>query len=254
MSLLVGLRPGLNAGIDGATSGAGVTQDGPSGVYVPQSAAEFQALGLAVPDWLWLCQEASGNLAATIGSVPLVPTASPLFRQPVPGWGRYFVGTADDTVGQRFSTNDAALNVAAGESFAWLVYIAIANSTGGNRRVLPVQGAINGFLSAFNGTLATFVNGAAVSSVLTYNDLTVVRPLVWFRNATTNQSGSKSDRNQVVVTHDESAFAGQLKGLGAAGAETPTATRACLMAAYKGANAEQDWPAYIRRLGWTLGY
>ena len=39
--------------------------------YIPQTAAEWTALGLVAPNSLWPCQESSGNLLDVIGSLTL---------------------------------------------------------------------------------------------------------------------------------------------------------------------------------------
>src|SRR6185312_9979983 len=79
-----------------------VTRDATSGRWIPQSAAEFSSLysgtSIANPSSLHLCQEASGNLADSIGSRPFVGSGG-TYRSAVTGWARKAVllgqGTAE---------------------------------------------------------------------------------------------------------------------------------------------------------------
>ena len=67
-----------------------VTRDAVSGWVIPQSAAEWTSLltgtGLSNPAHLWLCQEASGTLADTIGSATLTLFGAGSYQQAVTGW------------------------------------------------------------------------------------------------------------------------------------------------------------------------
>jgi RHS repeat-associated protein len=72
----------------------GVTRDLMSGWFVPASAAEWTNLltgsGIPNPTNLYKCQEASGNLADSIGSTSLTAhnNGGMLYQQFVPGWSR----------------------------------------------------------------------------------------------------------------------------------------------------------------------
>ena len=86
-----------------------VTSDATSGVFLPQSSSEwttFNALnGWSNPAHLYLCQEASGNLADSIGSAALTASATaPLYHQAITGWSTLAVGTTNATLNQRFSS------------------------------------------------------------------------------------------------------------------------------------------------------
>lgn len=246
-----------------------VTIDGPSNVYVPQSSADLTALGLT-GDFMWLVQEASGNLAATIGGVTLVANGSPLYRQTVTGWTRYFVGTADGSGdGQRFSTGSTAMNIASGESYARLLYVAATSvNTSPVPRISLIQGDKN-YLSVAvtNGRWKTNHNPGSGSSVaeipgIGILDIDVVHPAIWYRNAAISESGAKTDLGEVTVTHDESEVtssgsetAASVRSLGAAsGSYGHAATRVGLVIDFKGTNAERDWKMTLRRLAWPLSY
>lgn len=113
MALITGLRTGLESGLRvgiNATGLASFASDAASGKPVPASAQEWtnfrtaNGLAIANPSYLHLCQESSGNLADSIGSLTLTANASPLYQQTVSGWSRKAVGTAvAGGVAQRFS-------------------------------------------------------------------------------------------------------------------------------------------------------
>ena len=93
VGLKLGPRPALAIGVgaDQLSAGAAtvaVDQDATSGIYVPSSAAQFTALGLPTPAHLHLCQEASGSLADTLGSMTLAANAAPAYQQTTSGWSR----------------------------------------------------------------------------------------------------------------------------------------------------------------------
>lgn len=240
-----------------------VPKDGPgAGVYVPQGAADFLALGLPVPDFLWLCQETSGGLVPVIGNpaVVLAQIGGAAYGATVSGWTRKFTITTDG-VAQGFHTTDAALDLAAGESYAVVAYSSMssANPTSGfANRVLCAQGPLGSLRLNDDNTLRCFSGSATGPTILGNHDSpSIVRPLVWYRDAALNESGAKSDLGEGVSSlHDESAQVGQLRGIGGGStAGTAATTRCCWYAVYKGANAEgRDWKDVLRRLGWSLSY
>lgn len=235
--------------------GAEVTTDGPGSVYVPQSTADFTTLGLEPPTYLWLCQEASGNLQSAIGSLALAAVGSGhLYEQSVANWNRKFLGT-NEASNQGWYTSDAALDLAAGESFAIMAYASTGAATASTRTLIAAKGSNNCVrIRAGANVPQTIHAGAAApfASTALYN-IATVHPWVWFRNATANASGTKTDTQEVAGTHDESAIASTPSGIGTSGTVSAPA-RICWLAMWKGAAAEQDWKAYLQALGWTLGY
>lgn len=136
VGLQVGLRalPAIGCGVDELAGGAvaatmaGVTRDATSNIYAPSSLAEWNTtiavLGFgAAPAHLYLCQEAGGDLIATLGAVNLVATNTPTYQNTESGWSRKFVsGTAS---GAQFNGN---LANPATTSLMFLTYMAF---TGG---------------------------------------------------------------------------------------------------------------------------
>lgn len=227
-----------------APVGNSVNRDGPSNWYVPQTSADFIALGLAVPDYLYLMQEASGNLASTIGSLSFVASATGhLYQQTVPGWTRKFIGTDGVTSDQAWRTTNAALDVALGESYATIVY---CSHTAAAKTIITTQGANNRLVgTTTTGLVRTLHNNVSTSGAIDHSGITTVRQLCWFRNGTSNISGAETDLESIVATHDETALSGQVKTVGVTGNTAAIAARYTWMAIFKGTNAEQNWNNYL---------
>jgi PKD repeat protein len=225
-----------------------VGRDGPSNWYVPQTAAQFTALGLAAPDWLYLCQEASGDLAPTIGAISLVAAGTGhLYQQSVTGWTRKFVGLDGATSGQAWRTTNAALDVGTNESFAMVVYASHAST--GNRAIFVAQGA-NDLLRATltTGLLRTLHNNVGADGAIDHANIAVAHQLCWYRNCASSASGAVSELEAIAGTHNGTARAGQVRGLGPQGATACPSARYGFVAIYKGTNAERDWAAYLTAL------
>jgi hypothetical protein len=253
LGFALGSLLGPNGSRDEEEEEISVGTDGPSAVYVPASAADWVELGLPAPLAQWNCQDASGNLTAAVGAIELVPNASPLYQQTVSGWTRNFVGTADGTASQRFSTSDASLDAGAGVSMAMLVYMAWDSASA--RRLFIAGGDNNTVRSvASTGVVRSFHNGTGVSSATDLGD-TTVRPYIWYRNATSNASGLLLISEALVGTHDETATSGAIRGIGAPGANIAATSKVGLMAYWTGADAETiAAKATLTTLGWTVAW
>jgi hypothetical protein len=223
-------------------------------VYVPADSQDFTDLSLPAPGFLWLCNEASGNLVPTIGSVngTLTANATPLYEQTVAGWTRPFVGTTDATAGQRFGCSHAVLDLAAGQSMACLVYASAAS--GAATRLLAGR-AVNGFRMTSGGLPVSYHNNVAATGAANHADIATVRPWLWYRNATTNASGLMTDLEHMVGTHDESAISGVMWALGATGTSNPATARYGWAAMWIGADAETiAAKATLTTLGWSVAW
>jgi hypothetical protein len=221
--------------------------DGPGGWYVPQTTAEFEARGLAVPDYLWTCQETSGNLINSIGSFLSLDgnATGRLYQQSVTGWTRKFVGTDDTTAGQRWATTSALLDLAAGESIAMVGLASFAASAASTRSMMlwAATSNLGLLLTAPGGLIRPSCGGGATSGAIDHSDIATVRQFCVYRNASTNVSGAVTNLESRTTTHNEDALSGQLKGL--FGGATGPAARYGWFAIFKGANAERDWAAYL---------
>lgn len=107
-----------------------VTKDATSGIYCPASSTEWtnfinrKALSVAVPSFLWLCQDSATPLADQIGGVTLAQTSTPSYQQTVSGWSRKFVTFPGGTTAQ-FSSVSASLPNISTTSFTACMYAAI---------------------------------------------------------------------------------------------------------------------------------
>ncbi len=116
---------------------ATVTRDATSGIYVPASAAEWTTfiaaagLSIAVPDALWLMQEASGNPADSIGSLTLTASGIGItYQQSVTGWTRKAIKFADANTSQLRSTGASLPDVSTASQLTLLLaQLAVPSST-----------------------------------------------------------------------------------------------------------------------------
>jgi hypothetical protein len=223
----------------------GVPTDGPDDWYLPTEAAHFTALGLAAPDYYVLCDAASGDLTPVIDDGPygdmIAQDTGHLYEQAVTGWAAKTVGLAEGDSGSWRVTAGVAL----GESFAVLAYAAVSQ-TSGTRQILCALGTTNR-LALNTGPLRTVHNSVAADGAIDVRDLDTVRQLVWYRNATANASGTRSNLEDIPGTHDEGVDSAEQSSIGPT-TGSAAALRFLVFGVFKGANAEQDWDAYLTTL------
>ena len=226
--------------------------DGPQGWFVPETSAHFTAIGLAAPDFLWPCQDASGALANVIGSsVTLTAGNSPMYRQTVTGWRRWFVGSPGLLNSEGFYRDSALLKPAAGESYAMLALASFTVPPAGGIRALIGFGDSPGSYtyaaqSGGLGRISSVHNGVGANGIPFASSLSLVKQICWFRNATADVSGTVTDTESIAGTHSEAAINSAV-GLGGAprGSADKLEARWGWFAIYKGANAERDWAAFL---------
>lgn len=157
-----------------------VTRDATSGKWVPQSAAEFTSLfagrlsTVANPAFLWLCQEAGGNLADSIGACTLTAANTPNYQTPVTGWSRKAVSWVDGST-SRFD-NTTTPPDGGTSSLAFFGFFYVNGTPGGNRFMASMTNtaihiATNGtgvqqYYDNTIGTGATVINDGAVRPFL----------------------------------------------------------------------------------------
>jgi hypothetical protein len=199
-------RPAKHGGaLTLATTGsmASVTLDAGANKYVPSSAAEWtttlSVAGIASggPSNLYLCQEASGSLADSIGAAPLAQAgAGHLYAQSIAPWTRLGVRTIDGTVGQRWlnSTTSPNPNLV---STLWLAYIAFpAVAPAAARDLIANQASLDCRVTAagkFN-----ILNGASTSG--TANPLAASHPIVIKHDITNSLFTGYTEQEKVVGT------------------------------------------------------
>lgn len=143
------------------------TVDATSAKATPASSAEWSALiasaGLAVstPNYLHLCQEASGNLADTIGGLTLTANGTPAYQQAVAGWTRLGVKGDGLTANQRFRS--AAAPNPSTTSMAILAFVALGTQTASVQALMSVGAVSDTMVSAY-------LNGAPAVGRLRYRE------------------------------------------------------------------------------------
>lgn len=230
-----------------------VSKDATSGVYVPASSTEMTNLGLAAPANIWLCQEASGNLADSVASVTLTAAVTPAYQQAISGWTRKAVKTTETTVGQRFSVAAGSGPNPATGSIAWLLYISTPTTPGGNRQIWEAGDSAHPLLVRLTTANKWQLSCDAVLSATTgnFNNATV-HPLLVVYNKTSLTVTMYTDSEQVSGTYS-AAIIDAVKGLGATTGTAGT-ENVLYMATWSGANAETIGKASLTTLGWSLSY
>lgn len=247
-----GLLRGLKRGL-GVSVGPSVPNEG--GIFFPSTAAHFASLGIATPSHLWPCQEASGNLADSLGGLSLVAAGTPLYQQSVPGFTRKAVGF-NEGAGQRFTVAAGSGPNPATTSVAWLGYFRMTAGVGGvNRRVLCACDGI-----ATTGVMANLTTSNVVRLLCVavgangsydYND-GALHPMLLVYDRTNSLVRCYTDKEQVNGTYNSGAV-DAAKGLGAPTNNSfPGAIPWAIAAG--GATAEGYGKTTLQKLGWALAY
>lgn len=234
-----------------------VSKDATSLIYVPAASAEWAALGLNAPADLWLTQEASGNLADSIGSVTLTANAAPSYSNAITGWTRVGVGFTEGTANQRITAASGTGPSPATTSIAFLMYAKITTAAAGAARGIIGLGSNlavqqqSGFQKIRIACVGVNTNGTA-----NYADGNV-HPFLFVYDRTNTKVVVYTDLETFTGTYAAGALDGN-KGYGAGGSiTTPTGMNVLFGAAYTGANAEAlstqaTAKSYLQSLGWTI--
>lgn len=251
-------RPAKHGVLTLATTGSmsSVTLDAGANKYVPSSAAEWTTTlavaGIASggPSNLYLCQEASGTLADSIGAAPLTQSgAGHLYQQVTSPWTRLGLRTIDGTVGQKWLNSTTSPNPNT-VSTLWLAYIAFpAVAPAAARDLIANQAALDCRVTAagkFN-----VLNGA--SSVGTANPLGASHPVVVKHDITNSVFTGYTEQEKVVGTYAVNSSNPML----ALGGQTTAAADAgyVYVAEFSGAAAElsdAQVKTLLQTLNWTV--
>ena len=265
---MIGFRPGvvcgLNAGVAAGISAdplgtafslATVAKDATSNIYCPASAAQWtQALGVAGigsggPFGLWLCQEASGNLADSIGSFTLTVAGAPTYQNAIAGWTRKALHTTDGG-SQGWSTTSASLPNIGSTSCLLLIYLNLTANPAATH-IAAVQGTTTSKVE-FTSSSVPVITSAGNSQTGSTAVTTTVVPVV-----------QKVDRTNSVVTLYTLAdkitptFSGTMTGqkllLGTDVGSGGSPVSYLYAAAFQGAAAELS-DARVKSLLQTLGW
>lgn len=261
MSLVANLRSGLRSALrsglnpsDAANPMAGVSRDAISGIYVPANATEWAiamaaaGIGSGGPGSLWLMQEASGNLADSIGGVTLTQTgAGHLYQQAVSGWARLAVQTVDGTSGQKWINSTTANNPATTDTLL-LAYLGVPAGIPAAARDVMVKATADDL--RFNTTGKLRFTGGSSSDLTTDNRGTVIAAAIQVDN-TNSVSACYTSSDKFVATYALPA-SGAFTGFG--GQTTLASGMQYLMGAEFGGIAARLTSTQIKALLTTLGW
>lgn len=242
----------VGEGIDTSAS-IGVPKDGPGNVYLPGSAANFTSLGLVVPDSLWLCQEASGNLADSIGAVPLTANAAPAYQQAVTGWAAKAVQFTDGTALQRFAAAIGVGPTPVTTSSLWGWYVSVLSAPVANRVLTSVADGAVMQRSQILTTKFLRDNCNAVTADGTTDMTTVGVDLIFVQYDRANSVAAVYSSHEKLVTTYSALVVDALKGIGAT-AGAPPSSQFLRGWMYQGAKAEISSAAVkaiYTGLGWS---
>lgn len=185
---------------------AGVSRDAASQKYVPATAAEWttfmSAIGLATgnPSFLWLCQEAAGNLAETISGVASLTAANaPSYQQAVAGWTRLSVSCGDGTA-KGFSSVDASLPDISVTSALLLAYASIDSIPAATHGITGLGAVTTSEARALATNIASAHDGANNANGATDVGTGIIRPWALKHNVTGSASALYTDQDKVVPT------------------------------------------------------
>ena len=264
VGIKVGIAPGIGASASGGSGGgtdpmAGVSRDATSAVYCPANNAEWTTTmtvaGLVGgnPSSLWLCQEAAGNLADSIGAVTLVAAGAPTYRNAQAGWTRLAMSITATTV-QAFTFGAGTYDPST-TSVAWLVYVSTPNTPGGSRNVVTGSSNATSLRIDHLGTnkLSAVADGNTASSLGNYN-LATVYPLLFVYDRT--GSLCKMYTQTEVISVAFAAVVDGNKGFGAVFSNGDAGSKYLYSCVFAGAAAEQlsstaNARALLNTLSWA---
>lgn len=233
-------------------AGNGVPVDGPDGWYRPETGAHFTTLGMNTPDHLLLCQDTGSPLVPTIDTLGAgnwtAGAGGALYEQTVTGWTAKAMGFDGTAVNQRFTNTSSAFELAAGDSFASIMFMSFTAPAASAYTQL-FQGAANSVQLLASGLLRSRHNSVISDSTNSHAGLSTVRMIGWYRNAATNASGVVTNLESFTNTHDETAQTGVVHCIGPSTTSAQQHEGRYLWVAYwKGTNAEFNMSSYITTL------
>lgn len=239
-----------------------VDKDATSLKYCPSSATQwgnfvtFFGLTAVTPDSVWLCQEASGNLADSMAAaLTMIAIGTPLYSQTASGWTRIGVG-ADDNTSDSFGSI-LGPNITT-TSMTWMWYWAIGTEPTASRAIggATQNGAGTGDRAIFSPSagnnrggkqcVATTTNGTGDHSAGSH-------VLVSQYDRTNTVTRFASDVETFTGTYSGS-VTNASHGLWAA-TSTPGNCQNVYMCMWSGAGAElssANIKALLQALGWTI--
>jgi hypothetical protein len=235
-------------------SGVAWSLDATSGQAVPADATEWAAfiaansLTIAAPTNLYLCQEASGNLADSIGALTLAAANTPLYQQAVTGWTRKGVGFNGGTAQHFANTGYPAANTSSRFILMYWSGLTAAPLAGGTMLTHGTNITAIGVSQNITTGRARYRNGATIVDTTAAVTAT---PIAFLHNIDT--SAARLYTNAQKLSPAYAAAAGTNLYIGAqSGASILTGTLYYL-AIWSGAAAEVD-DAQVLALHEALGW
>lgn len=221
------------------------TLDGTSGKAVPSTAAEFTNAGFQAPGHIWLCQEASGNLADSIGGKTLTAVNTPGYQQAVSGWTRKAIGPTGAATTQSFNNSTMAnLNAS---SAAFLCYV-IFNTTATNREQCSHGGtAINSF-EVGGGTNKARLRTNSNAANTTLDHVGAVHPIFVKYDKANSLNVLYSDIEKLSITFDGAAAGAVFTLTVSLSSDTAASSQFLWAADWEGSAAENWTDAKVKSL------
>jgi len=208
----------------------------------PITAAQWSGLCGYAPDYLWECQESSGNLLPTIGTSATLTKNSTgqSYQLSVTNWFTKWVGTTLASAhGWASPSNLFTLH---NTSLFVLVYFCLTNSDGSVRSMVNLRSGDDLNIRARNSNpgIQMVINGSAANTASVYENATPTpHAMAFIYDRSTSLWRTRSDLQQGTGTYAAMANASRTFGIGQMGAEQNAAgARYNLIVAWKGANAE----------------
>lgn len=250
---------GLLIGSSGDNPMAGVSQDSTSSKYCPSSNAQWTTTMAAAgitsgnPASLWLCQEASGNLADSIGAVTLTAANNPTYSNSVTGWTRKAAATNETAPQCHFQTTSVAdLSTT---SYALLAYVSLTTPTG----TRELMGFGNSFdhryveVSTTPRYTSRVILGGGTAG--TSDPGTAVRPILLMVNRASSKFKTYTDQEIIEQAWAAPTAGGALLCLGDAVNASAPAAYFLYAAGFSGTAAEfsdAQVRSLFRSLGWSI--
>lgn len=234
-----------------------IARDATSGIYVPASATEwtnfrsYNSLSAANPNSLWLCQESSGNIADSIGSLTLNASSTPLYQQTVTGWSRKAVGmdSANDCFRQLAGTGPDISTT----SQTWLTIFFIPSAPAGARDIIGSGNCTCQIDSSGRGAIKVI----STSTFGTTNITNTVTPFAFKYDRTGGTAKVFNSSDKVTGTYNSGTTDGQ-KGIGqCVGAGSSSFGNHLYACMWSGANAEMtdaNLKSLLQAMGFTIGW
>ena len=245
-----------------------ITADGTSGIKIPQNSTEWANLisqasltgTVQAPDALWLMQEASGNLADSIGAFTLTVSGSnETYANSVSGWSTKSIRWINAATGS-FQSTDVNLPDISATSLTMLCYVKVISAPSATRGI--VGAGTSNFLQVQLNTTPRIIaadgaNTATETNNPTSEGVSGVFPLVVTHNKTGTSSRFTTATEKLVPTFSASATGKKVIIGGSGGVGSAPAMDVLYCAMWKGTNAEitdANLKTILQTLGWTIGW